>query len=493
MWNQDIIQAGVYDDAYSYYRTYGNEMRFLPGDKNDGEIYYATVGKKNESAGTRYTTIGWKVRVFNSKGVLVDTVYYKLGGNYMTEVDVDTKNGYEYCLYRVTLENLKSRLSTAGIQALNQSDCNIIFDACISVRKNGVLQGGMTDAGPNWGEVHTSYNGIVHAAPWSEATKESLNSYYNKTVNGLFYDVTLEKGKGILQVSGAGKYCFGSTVNIQAECEAGYHFNEWTGSLSVMNSNAFFVMYGSDIKLTANAKENSYKILFNLMDGKGNIPNQKIGYESKILLPKEGITKENATLSGWEIKEKEHKNIYAIGQEISMSDLVKKLGLERRDGAEIVFYASWDEGPMIQTEEIYVSLADASAGKVTEEWLAKRTFAYDVEDGEIPYGRNAVASFYMENYQVREFIEIQEEGSINKTFCAIDSVGNRTKKDIWIHIIDAQIYPEEKIFGRVRFISKKYFWDEEKKLISEEMGGLAEDSVWRLDENYRRLLEKLYE
>ena len=253
--DQDIIQAGTYDDAYSYYQSYGNEMRFLPGSNNEGEIYYATKGKKDTSAGTRYTTIGWKVRVFNATGAVVDTIYYKLGGSHMTEINARTINGYEYCLYRVTLTNLKSRLSKAGLDALKSSDCNIVFDACISVRQNGQLQGGMTDLGISWGEVHTTYNGIVGAAPWSSATKESLHSYYNKTVDGLFYEVKLQKGKGIRKVSGAGRYCFGTTVSVQAECEDGYHFLNWTGSKENGSWKYSFVLYGTDVSLTANAKE----------------------------------------------------------------------------------------------------------------------------------------------------------------------------------------------------------------------------------------------
>lgn len=493
LWQRDTIQAGAYDDAYSYYRTYGNQMRFLPGAKNEGEIYYATKGKKNETAGVRYTTIGWKVRVFNRDGALIDTIYYKLGGNHMSEIDVVTRDGYEYCLYRVTLENLKSRLSSAGLETLNRPDSNIVFDACISVKRNGVLQGGMTDAGPNWGEVHTSYNGIVHAEYWTEATKESLNSYYNKNVEGLFYEVTLEKGNGIKKVIGEGSYCFGSMVKVQAECEDGYHFENWTGSFSMMNASTSFVMYGNDVGLVANASENNYKVLFDSNGGDGYIPEKKLAYSAKFSVPEKGIEMKDASLSGWKVKENGYEKMCAVGQEMLLSQLVKNLGLEKTDGAEIIFHACWDEGPMIHTEQIYVSLADVVAGKITEAWLAQKAFAYDLEDGEIPYGKNIDNSFYIENYRELDFTKFQEEGSLRKMFCAVDSAGNKTRREIEIHIIDTSIYPKEKIFGRVRFISKKYFWDENKNLITEEMGGLMEDSIWRLDENYRLLLEKLFQ
>lgn len=487
-----MVQAGVYDDAYTFYQTYGNEMRFLPGAKNEGEIYYATKGRLNLSVGTRYTTIGWKVRIFNQSGALADTVYYKLGGNHMTKVSARTIDGYEYCLYRVTLANLKSRLSAAGLETLNRSDCNIVFDACISVKENGQLQGGMTDAGISWGEVHTTYNGIVNAAPWSSATKESLKSYYNKKVDGLFYEVTLKKGKGIRQVSGAGKYCFGTTVTIQAECEDGYHFSNWTGSTTSEKQSYSFVLYGNNISLTANAKENNYTVQFDSAGGTGTIPSQNLSYCRKLSLPVSGITKDGSSLSGWKISEKNFTHVYKPGVQVVLSDLVKKLGLEKQNGAKIVFHACWDEGPLIQTEEIYISLEDAVSGKVSESWLSKKASAHDLEDGEIPYGKNKNTLFVMENYKASEFTAFQEEGSIKKTFTAMDSAGNIAKKDIWIHIVNTVSYPEEKIFGRVRFISEKYFWDNNKKLIREEQGGLSEDSIWRWDESYRELLEKLF-
>ena len=493
MWKPDIVQAGVYEDAYSYYQSYENDMRFLSGTNNEGEIYYATKGKLNLTAGIRYKTIGWKVRVFDREGALVDTIYYKLGGNHMTQISVRIVDGYEYGLYKVTLENLKSRLSPAGLETLNSSDCNIVFDACICVRKNGVLQGEMTDAGPSKGEVYTTYNGIVNAAPWSEATRESLKSYYNKNVEGLFYKVEITDRIGIRQVSGAGTYCFGTTVTIQAECEDGYHFLNWTGSATSESQKYSFVLYGNNMSFTANAEENSYIVQFDSAGGNGSIPEQMLTYCERVILPKDGIRKANASLSGWKIKEEVYSHGYKPTEQLNLSDLVKKLGLERTDGAKIVFHASWDEGPLIQTEEIYVSLADAAAGKISESWLAKKASAHDLEDGEIPYGKHQNTSFFMENYRESDFTKFQEEGSIEKTFTAVDSAGNTTKKDILIHIVNTETYPEDKILGRVRFISEKYFWDKNKKLVSEELGGLADDSIWRWDDSYRVLLEKLFQ
>lgn len=488
----EIVKAGVYDNAYTFYQTYGNEMSFCAGTNKQGEIYYATKAKKDESTGIRYTTIGWKVRILNQTGALVETLYYQLGGSNMSSIDVRTVNGYEYCLYRVTLSNIKSRLSTAGLNTLNNPNCSIIFDACTTTKLNGVIQGGMTDAGPSWGNVYTTYNGIVNAQDWSSTTKETLKSYYNKTVDGLFYNVTLNKGNGISQVTGAGKYCFGTTIQIQANSADGYHFSGWTGSFASSSASTSFVLYDSDVTLTANATENNYTIVYKSEAGTGSVPSQSAKYTDFITVPSEGYWLEGSSLAGWTTNNNSSEVQYAKGQQIQVRTLVHSLGLQATNGATITLYATWDYGPVITTEKIFVALEDAQKGKITEAWLAERATALDQEDGEIPYGKNESTSFLMLDYTPTDFTEFRSEGSVTETFLAEDSAGNTSRKIIQINIVDTCVYPANRVWGKVRFISGRYFKDENGNLISEELGGLDDDSIWRLEEEYRGLLEKLF-
>ena len=76
----DYVKADVYDNAYTFYQTYENEMVFKSGENNQGEIYYATKAKKDSSAGIRYVTLGWKVRLLNGDG-LKQLVMISLGIN----------------------------------------------------------------------------------------------------------------------------------------------------------------------------------------------------------------------------------------------------------------------------------------------------------------------------------------------------------------------------------------------------------------------------
>ena len=138
---QTEIYAGISENAYSYYQEYGNNVCFFPFSETDGMIYYATKANL-ASSDIRYRTIGWKLSVKDSSGKKLQTMYFKLGGNYMYAVHCVRKGGAEYNLYALTLGDLKDRLNAKASQALNKGKASMVMDACmIVVRKgNAVLQ-----------------------------------------------------------------------------------------------------------------------------------------------------------------------------------------------------------------------------------------------------------------------------------------------------------------------------------------------------------------
>ncbi len=254
------VQASALDNAYTYYTSYGNQVTFHATSQTDGYLYYAT-GSKTTSAGTRFRTLGWKVSVTDSTGKHLQTLYFCLGGNYMTQANVVYDMGYEYDLYRVSLSTLKERLNNVAKAALANGKCKITFDACMVVVKDGIEQGGMSDSGITWGTVYTTYNGIVGAAGWSAESKNSLKSYFNKSVNGLFYTVSVAKGTGISTISGAGQYCYGTYVTIKATPQSGYVFSHWGGSNTIYQQDYTFCVNNST-SWVAQAKEKGVSVTF---------------------------------------------------------------------------------------------------------------------------------------------------------------------------------------------------------------------------------------
>lgn len=485
----ESVKADELSNAYKFYEMYGSEMLFQTGAAMEGEIYYATKAKL-ANTGIQYTTLGWKVSILDNEKVEIDTVYYQLGGDHMICVDKRNVDGYEYCLYKVTLQNLKSRMGTRATDVLNAANAQIIFDACTTTKINGELQGSMDDQGPKEGLVYETYDDIANAQKWSDSTKETLKTYYNKEVRGLFYNVTLVAGEGIQSVYGGGSYCFGATVGIYADAEKGYHFYKWDGKEGEQTT--YFLMGAEDILITAYGEQNQYNIIFNTNGGMGEIPPLKIAYSQQMMLPSSDIYLDGYSLCGWSTRRDAVEPEYRLKNPVKIMDLAEKMQLSNIHNATIVLYAVWDHEPWIEGDDLYVSLEDAMNGKITEEWLAEHVQAGDVEDGEIPYGYHQDNSFWIIDYLATDFTGFTKNGAVTETFCAIDSVGNETQKRITVHIVDTSIYDAEQYLGYARFISKTYYKDETGVFIDSALGGLRAKSCWRTDSEYVEVLDALF-
>lgn len=571
------VKADAFSRAYDFYITYGNEMVFQPGDAKTGIIYYGTKAKKATSARTKYETVGWKVTVKDGLGTIAEELYFSLSGNYIQKLHEEEVDGYIYTLFTCDLSSLLSAMSEETRDILETANCEIVFDACMVVKLNEVLQGGMQDGGATWGTVYTTYDGIVNAKNWSASSKETLKTYYGKMVSGLFCEVELVAGTGIERLIGAGRYCYGTTVTISAEVKEGYSFGGWWGYRSVSKQTYSFVInetevtfhavgnpkvvqatfhrnwdktdtttvqrtYGSyaigistmptvewtrsgytqggwSTNQTAVEPEyiinepitgewinlytpnedfymiwdpNYYTICYNSNGGIGSMYNPSYSYTRTFTLPSDGFTKAGKTIKGWSLSEGGTTMDFACGESIKMSDLVEQLGLGFQNNATITLYAVWDNVPVIHGEDIYVTLEDAKSGKITEEYLAAQYSATDAEDGKIAYGHNTDNCFYLTNYSPEEFTMFQKEGYVTENLLARDSAGNQVTRSVKIYIVDSQVYDEEEIFGKVRFISEKYFKNSAGAWITEDAGGLREDSLWRVNEEYRTLLERIF-
>ena len=87
------VQAWEWDNARTYYLTYGDSVVFHPETYTDGTIYYATKAKIATTS-TRFTTLGWKFTVTNTSGKKLQTLYFKLGGSYMYGANTVRKGNY---------------------------------------------------------------------------------------------------------------------------------------------------------------------------------------------------------------------------------------------------------------------------------------------------------------------------------------------------------------------------------------------------------------
>ena len=161
--------------------------------------------------------------------------------------------------------------------------------------------------------------------------------------------------------------------------------------------------------------------------------------------------------------------------------------LNSQDMAVANMYRVWDYGPLIEAYDLYYTLEQAQSGYITEEELLSHAKATDEEDGEILGGDHAEQgnSFRVMDYATTDFTGFTADGSVTETYLATDSVGNRTRYKITVHITDSapqKVLPS----GTTRFISAKYY-----SRASEE-GGLRETSIWKQDPDYQNALEQTF-
>ncbi len=562
-----------YSNAYDFFARYGSSMVFEPGATGEGEIYYATRGKSS-NASVKYVNLGWKVSIRDGAGYNIDTIYYQLGGNYMSRVEQRTVDGYVYTLYKASLANLRSRMSATARAALQNGNCNIIFDACMTTKINNAYKGGMTDDGPSWGTVYTTYDGIANAQDWTSASKETLKTYFNKEVVGLFYNVTLNAGPGIASVSGGGRYCYGTVITISANVSNGYVFHTWVGPVVTTQSSFLYQVLNYDVAFTASANQvfvkvnfysgmetgsgptevvyytyntsgqafvnfgwqktgytqagwsrtkgaiaaeysvtdgisqawleasypevnlyavwepNTYTIIFDPNDGEGSRDSVELQYTDQLSLSPDGFTKSEGNFVGWgHSKSSSDYDAYDI---VDVATLAITKNVQNKNHAIIRLYAIWGACPVIEANWIYVTLEDAKSGRITEQWLTGQVTASDKEDGMIPYGKNETNSFLITNYLATDFTEFENDGYVTETFRAIDSDGNVKEKNVRIYIVDTTMYDYDEAFRKSRFISKKYYKDDDGEFIEMGNGGLSPLSIWRCDEAYSTLLDSLF-
>lgn len=178
------VKAGSFDNAVTFYNTYGSQIVF-----KDGYFYYAMRGKAASASvnTTHWGTIGYRMKVTTSSQSTY--IYFNLSGYTVEAVSEVSSDGYIYELCRINLSYVKSKLAHTNQTAYNEFIIKggyIVVDNCMITIKidkfgNRTNSGSMDDYGNFWGSVYTDYNGIANAAPWGDPS--SLHSYFNMAIN----------------------------------------------------------------------------------------------------------------------------------------------------------------------------------------------------------------------------------------------------------------------------------------------------------------------
>lgn len=172
-------------------------------------------------------------------------------------------------------------------------------------------------------------------------------------------------------------------------------------------------------------------------------------------------------------------------------DIVQNLVAE--DGGEITLYAVWDDCPWIQAQDLYYTLEQAQSGFITEEEILSHATATDREDGKpilpgtnpAPSDPEVFTSFTIPDYQAGEFTNLQHDFATSENLTVVDHTGNTYVKQIMVYVTDTtpKKITQMDLTGVTRFINSKYYHK------PYEEGGLEDNSIWKVDPEYRAALE----
>ena len=172
-------------------------------------------------------------------------------------------------------------------------------------------------------------------------------------------------------------------------------------------------------------------------------------------------------------------------------DIVQNLVAE--DGGEITLYAVWDDCPWIQAQDLYYTLEQAQSGFITEEEILSHATATDREDGSpilpgtnpAPSDPEVFTSFTIPDYQAGEFTNLQHDFATSENLTVVDHTGNTYVKQIMVYVTDTtpKKITQMDLTGVTRFINSKYYHK------PYEEGGLEDNSIWKVDPEYKAALE----
>ena len=383
-------------------------------------------------------------------------------------------------------------------------------------------------SGDNAGKIciNSTWKGYAKDGTLSDGTKGKIICLYAHWEKRIF-KVTLVKGIGVEKVSGAGTYTVGDKVKISADLKTGYHWQNWTGNYAsgtIADQTFTFTMPAQDVTLTANAEINSYTLHFDPNTGTEvtHIDDIEVTYDGQVTLPDatgcyarytldgqditaqmisgeirlaaDGSKRAYASVyTGWSLEDS--KNNYTpqwgYGIQVDVAKIIDAAGMTDTDGATITLYANWDDCPWIVANDLYYTLEQAQSGYITMDEILSHATASDREDGSpILPGTNQAesdpelfTSFTIPDYSPTDFTQFTENGSCTENLTVTDSEGSTYAKQITVYIVDTTA---KEISHTTRFIDEFYYNQ------PHELGGLAEDSIWKTDADYAAALQEAF-
>ena len=244
------VCAGTYDNAYSYYKKFGDEQD-SPARYNeaDGYIYFCSRGL-TASNSTRYRTVGYTITI--NVGGKTDRIEVMLGGTYVKDVSEVKKDSYTYVLRRAKLSRLLTLFNGNNRITWNEIYRNkntYTFDAIMTVVENDKQLCGRVNESGDYRTITAAGNsylfrtaaGIKTARKWKRPG--DLDSFFNKSVvfpanNYIATRNMYANGVNVYNADGVYYVKSGADVNIAFES----YFNDMDAAVKMFHPN--YNIYG---------------------------------------------------------------------------------------------------------------------------------------------------------------------------------------------------------------------------------------------------------
>lgn len=491
----DILPSGIvrarasadYANAKEFYESTNGQNSHIK--VLDGDIYFATRGKEASSGGgLRYTAAGFDICIKGS-GRQVNLAV-KRGGVLMEVPGAAVQDGgYWYNLYRITLSDI-CRLA-AGRQGfaevLESSSVEITMDAIFVIRQGNRNLGSIEEDG--FGNV-TEQGMVFHLKEeghWQTVKRmfpgHSFESYRGIRLNvdwkPYIHTVWYQAGEGNTVEKETARVVRGEAVDLTVKAgREGWTHIGWSAEPSAGDVLSSCVMGEQDIRLYA-VYQRSITISYDIGDTGGfgtlipgetkeQFQNASGMYWNPEFILEQGPERENYAFVGWRDED---------GDGFRAKETVS---LER----DTVFTAVWDQYPSIAAKDRYFTLRQAAQGEITEQALLERVTATDREDGILTNGERV----RVVGYRAEGYTGLTTEAELSVTYEAVDSAGSRVTEQVTVYIVDTT--PREVTeTTHVRFISGKFYRNGED-YVSPRDGGLMENSIWKVSEAYRTVLDR---
>ena len=223
-------------------------------------------------------------------------------------------------------------------------------------------------------------------------------------------------------------------------------------------------------------------------EGEGNV-NEQSGEEAVSEQPEKKPKVYPSVFLGWSLEAGKDSLTpqWKAGETVDAKALAEAAGVTSQNGAVISLYAIWDDCPWIQASDLYYTLEQAQNGFITDMEILSHATASDREDGSpiMPGFHENGTSFSIPDYAPTDFTQFQGNGSCTENLTVVDSSGSVYKKQITVHVVDTTAQEVEQK-GTTRFINEHYYYQ------PYENGGIADDSVWKTDQEYASIMKEAF-